>query len=684
MFRLILFIFFICRLLPHCSAQQSLHNSYDASELKGYTNFKQPTWADTVSIKNNVSRALKLEASNYDSAMILLKDSYAKSVALNWDFGVVMTLTNVAHCYSRKGFYDRALVLLALAEPYALRALEHRKSMMASFYAARSGPYYYLNRYDSMAYYNYKAEAIASTFPVTTRLEARHVSAIYGNIALLWNTLKDYSKAIEYQEKAIKTISPYASDSAFAPFIASLYIDLGISYYELGNYKKCKELFATGFTYDSTHVIGLLGLGRTLIEEGKLEQAKPHLEKALALAEAAKTFHNILNARSNLGILWYKQKQYKKAEEVLLPVLTANLEHDSKDLTHLCEALRTLADINALKGNYKQAHLYEKQSRELQDSIFSMSKVHSVYAYEIKSQEAGRNQLLNQERLVAKAREARLREKNIWITAIGGCLVLLAIALISAYRSSRNKERLQAERIISLQQEKDIDGLKAMIKGEEKERTRLANDLHDGIMVQLSTVKMNIKTIPEAYRQMTSEAYIHTGYYQQIIQQMEDATTEIRRTAHNLMPDMLLQDGLAGAVFYFCNTLQQSTGLPINYQQLGDVPHLEKDFELSVYRIIQELIQNVLKHTVATKVIVQLARVEEKTLSITVEDDGCGFNIRSAMEGNGMGLKSIHTRVQVLNGMIDLQSAPNEGTTVHLEFDISLHAAKQKTTATTT
>lgn len=683
MYRLLLFLLLTCRLPVLCSAQQGAQSGYDASELKEYASITRATWADTTAIKDNVSRALKLEATDYDSSMRLLKESYAKSVALKWDFGKVVVLTNIAHCYTRKGFYDRSLVLLALAEPYALKSLAARKSLLASFYAARSGPYYYLNRYDSMAYFSYKAEAIANTFRITTRLEARHVAAIYGNISLLWNSLKDYPKAIVYQEKAIKAITPYAADSGFAPFVASLYIDLGVSHYELGNYDECKRLFAKGFTYDPNNITGLLGLGRTLIQEGQLEQAKVPLERALQLATTARTFHNILNARSNLGILWFKLKEYKKAEKVLLPILAANREHDNKDLIHLCEAVKILSEINALKGNYKQAYLFEKQSRELLDTIFNIGKVHAVYAFEIKSQEAGRNQQLIQERLISKAREAKLREKNIWITAIGACLVLLAIALISAYRSSRNKQRLQAERIISLQQEKDIEGLKAMIKGEEKERTRLANELHDGIMVRLSTVKMNIKTLPEAYRHISSEAYVHTSYYRQIIQQMDDATTELRRTAHNLMPDMLLQDGLAGAVFYFCNTLQQSTGLHICYQQLGDIPHLEKDFELSVYRIIQELIQNVLKHANASKVIVQLARVEEKTLSITIEDDGCGFEVALVQDAKGMGLKSIHTRVQVLNGMIDLQSSAGEGTTVHLEFDISLHAARQQPIVTT-
>src|SRR5690606_15108883 len=148
---------------------------------------------------------------------------------------------------------------------------------------------------------------------------------------------------------------------------------------------------------------------------------------------------------------------------------------------------------------------------------------------------------------------------------------------------------------------------------------------------------------------------------------LDEATDHLRNTAHNLMPDMLLEEGLSEALEYFCHNLQKGIELKIQLQLFGILPRLQAWYELSLYRIIQELLQNALKHSAAKTVIVQLS-FENRLLAITVEDDGLGM---AGTTKSGFGLKTIRSRLPHMNGRMEMESEPLVGTTVHLEFDIS-------------
>ncbi|XZF16236.1 sensor histidine kinase [Chitinophagaceae bacterium MMS25-I14] len=305
--------------------------------------------------------------------------------------------------------------------------------------------------------------------------------------------------------------------------------------------------------------------------------------------------------------------------------------------------------------------------------MFQQQKFQAAYDQEFTAHAAEKDRQIVQQQLALTRRESKAREKNTWIAAIAICAVFLSVLMVLLYRNSKHKQQLQARQIQTMRQEQEINNLTATIEGEEKERTRLGRELHDGVMVQLSTAIMNVKTLPERYRQLSSSEYVHTDYYRQIIVQMEEVAKELRFAAHNLMPGMLLQSGLAEAIFYFCNAIQKNTGVEFSLQLYGTLPALPKEAELSIYRIMQELVQNIIKHAKASNVIVQLSCPEGSILAITVEDNGTGFNTRGAAATNGMGLSNIESRTKALGGVFDLYSEKGNGTTVHIEFDFSHH-----------
>lgn len=212
----------------------------------------------------------------------------------------------------------------------------------------------------------------------------------------------------------------------------------------------------------------------------------------------------------------------------------------------------------------------------------------------------------------------------------------------------------------SEQQEKEIQLLEAVIEGEEKERSRLARELHDGISGMLVAAKLHFNTLKEKVPQLAE-----IPEYQHGLSLLDTAVIQVRQTSHNLMPEVLLENGLVKALNRYCITISNDH-LTVNFIALNEIDRYSSNFELAIYRITQELINNTIKHAQATNVLVQLSQYNN-VLSLTIEDNGIGFSEESAE--NGMGLKSIRKRVSAMKGNMDIHSISGQGTSICLEFN---------------
>jgi PAS domain S-box-containing protein len=213
----------------------------------------------------------------------------------------------------------------------------------------------------------------------------------------------------------------------------------------------------------------------------------------------------------------------------------------------------------------------------------------------------------------------------------------------------------------SEQQAKEIQLLEAVIEGEEKERSRLARELHDGISGMLVAAKLHFNTLKEKVPQLAD-----IPEYQHGLSLLDTAVIQVRQTSHNLMPEVLLENGLVKALDRYCSTISNDQ-LRVNFLALNEIERYSANFELAIYRITQELINNIIKHAKATRVFVQFSQYNN-LLSLTIEDNGIGFSEKSA--DNGMGLKSIRKRVAAMKGNMDLHSTIGQGTSICLEFSI--------------
>lgn len=230
----------------------------------------------------------------------------------------------------------------------------------------------------------------------------------------------------------------------------------------------------------------------------------------------------------------------------------------------------------------------------------------------------------------------------------------------------KQNELLHTRRISELEKEHQLVAMQSVLKGQEEERGRLAKDLHDGVGGLLSGVKLSLSTMKGNVFLSEKNAMA----VERVLEQLDQSITELRRVSHNMMPESLIKFGLGETIENYCAQINQNGPLRIRFQSYGLEQRLDESSEIIIYRILQELLNNILKHAGAREVLVQLIR-EAKRFDLTVEDDGKGFILDAAMAGNGAGLSNIRSRAAYLGGKLDIHTAPGQGTSIHIEIPLT-------------
>ena len=194
----------------------------------------------------------------------------------------------------------------------------------------------------------------------------------------------------------------------------------------------------------------------------------------------------------------------------------------------------------------------------------------------------------------------------------------------------------------------------------ETERSRLAKDLHDGLGGLLSGIKLTLNSVADKIPEKNTALFTKAG------NQLDTAIREMRRVAHNMMPEALLKFGLGEAIQDYCDGINESNVVKMKYTQIGSLQMLDQSTEIVLYRIIQELTNNALKHAAAKNIFVQIT-THEQGLSITVEDDGKGFAVKELPDAGGSGLRNVAARVDYLKGSIDIKTEEASGCSITME-----------------
>jgi len=225
---------------------------------------------------------------------------------------------------------------------------------------------------------------------------------------------------------------------------------------------------------------------------------------------------------------------------------------------------------------------------------------------------------------------------------------------------------IKDQKISELEKEKKILSLSAMLEGQEAERIRIAKDLHDGLGSLLATVKAHFGKVQDEIKKLEN-----LKIYERATSMIDEACDEVRRISHNLMPGVLRASGLAAAVNQIVNALENTYGLIVDYEVAGLEERLNESEELFIYRIIQELCNNIVKHAQAKNILIQMI-ASRNNIQIVVEDDGKGFDMNTISQKSGIGIRSLRSRVDYLKGTLDFNTAVSKGTSVTINIPINL------------
>ena len=206
---------------------------------------------------------------------------------------------------------------------------------------------------------------------------------------------------------------------------------------------------------------------------------------------------------------------------------------------------------------------------------------------------------------------------------------------------------------------------KAVIEAEENERKRIAGDLHDGVGQMMSAARMNLSALSHSIGFTNDE---QRKNYDRVVSLIDESCNEVRIVSHNMMPNALIKSGLVPAVKEFIDRIDKNI-IQINLYSEGFNKKTDSNIETVLYRVIQESVNNVIKHAKATELDISMIK-EINSISITIEDNGKGFEINRRKNFDGIGLKNIQSRVEYLKGSVEWDSAPEKGTLVAIYIPV--------------
>lgn len=621
---------------------------------------------DTIKIKLFGDIAWEYMSSDMDKALEYANKELSLSTKIKKDADIAQAESDIGSIYNRKSIFDTALI-----------------------------------------HYN-KALVIRQKLKQDVK-----VAGIYTNIATVLMRQSKFEEALSINFKSLKLFEKFGDEVKQSISLGNI----GNLYYELEQNKPAEQFYRKSLAL-ARKTKHLMTEGNDLVNIGgiKFEYAvqqdslvnKVELDSALIYFLEAETVllkinatYNLAAVYNNIGRIYSIKKEYKKAlgfyenaleariiledkfgiglsymnlaeAERLLGNNNKNIEYlnkaselflNLKNYLNLKQAYGKLAEAYELKKEYatslKFHHLYSsyKDSIYNEDNAKQMAEMQTKYEVEKKDLELAKNKA----EIETKEKQAYI--KNIIIVAIVVLMLLLAITGFLFYRKKQIEQQAQLDAEIASQKEIRT---KAIIEAEEKERRRIAQDLHDGVGQLLSAAKLNLSNLDSKLTQQNDE---QKTAMQNALTLVDDSVKEVRAVSHNMMPNTLIKLGLASAIREFITKLGNVPTLKVDLEIVGLDTRLDNQIETVLYRVIQEVVNNIIKHAKASHISMQLIR-HQTELNVMIEDNGVGFDTNQLDNFEGIGLKGIQTRIEFLNGSVHFDSSVGRGTTVIIDVPL--------------
>lgn len=520
---------------------------------------------------------------------------------------------------------------------------------------------------------NFK-EALSFLFRALNYFEIKNSqygqAACLNNIGLIYLDLNNSDRALTSFEESLKLYSAIKNSLG----MGAVTTNLGRLWSGKENEKKaldyllmseklkisCQDNYGLAITYRY--------LGQLMTRLKKHTSASRYLTQSLAITdkindpnEKGWTLLEIAKLKLDTG---NPKTAYQPAQEALrLAKEVKSLKLESEVYSFLSKYYNALDDTG-------RSYQYYRSYKELEDEILNVNRINQLIDLELQhlskkktSEIASLNREKNDQFVLIEEQQQLLSQRNLMLVLAAVLLIITILSAIFVFREIRQRQH----RLTQLQmQELREKQLREILEAEIGERKRIGEELHDSLGQSLSLIKLNISTLRD------KSATIHDvpqSWLDNLITLVDGAFSELRTISHNMAPIMLREKGLLAAIQDLIDRLNESTKYTIHFETVGTVPHADTLVENTLYRVIQELLNNIMHHSGATEICFQVIS-DEGELTIMIEDNGCGFDPDILQTNKGIGIKNIHKRLSNLGGTVHIDSVPNRGTTVTLTIPV--------------
>lgn len=414
-----------------------------------------------------------------------------------------------------------------------------------------------------------------------------------------------------------------------AAYFAKKALDLALKKNDLSYLANCYFIYA-GITNDL----------------GDKKQTEYLLQQGLQVRKLIGDPFYIVSDIFQLGLLYANNHETDKGIAVLKEGIAIANQHN------LLEKLPIL--YTALARNYKVAGNYIQYGKVMDTLMLLKDSLYKKNSAEALAEMQTKYDVQKKENTIIQQQYA-LTKKNFLIYAIAAVLAITVLSGFLFFQTRKKNQRLKLQ-AIEMEQKKKLTN--AVMKAEEDERKRIAADLHDSVAQKMVVAKINLEALGNTVLLESKQKEI----FNNINILLKESTTEVRSLSHSMMPQAFERAGLVNSIKDFLDKIHHKN-LKINFNADGDFSHMKENKAIMIYRIMQECVQNVLKHSNATRLDVSMIAADNET-DIIIEDNGCGFNIEELNIGNG--LKNIKSRIEFLNGRLEINSTPGKGTIIAL------------------
>ena len=580
-----------------------------------------------------------------DEAKVYVKQSIRLADSARYKLGLGDAYNMIGVVYDISGKYDSSIYFYEKA--YDI--FEEIKNLKGRGSSSNNLGLIYWNMADYDKALTYFFDALSDFEQIKNE---RFLSNALNNIGLVYYDIHNYAQSLKYHQKA-KVIYEKLGDAyllgAVSTNLSNVYNNLGkpdsAEYYCLQAiqlHTRANDEYGLSIAYN--------GYASLQAEKGDTSKALEYFGKALKLKENLHEQVGITSILIQMAKIFNKQKNVTSEFECLNKARQIAEENNfKKDLMEIYSSLSSYYE----KNNASLALEYFKKYNSVKDSVFNENSNRQITELNTKYETGKKELQLKQQDLV-------IAKKNLVIASIAGLLLVLSIAVFSYYKRNRLIQQKKLQEAVMKQQEM---ATKAVMDAEENERKRIAADLHDGIGQMMSAAKMNLSVF-ESELSFKNEAQKNS--FENVIGLIDESCKEIRSVSHQMMPNALLKSGLASAIREFIDRIDNRV-ISVSLHTEGLDERIDSNKETVLYRVIQECVNNVLKHAAATRLDISLIK-DTDGISITIEDNGKGFD-PSAMDAfNGIGLKNMKSRINYLKGSIDFDSKTGKGTLVAIHI----------------